>query len=384
MTKFPPPLRETGRTRILYRGRRLSYFGGCAYYRLASDPRVRRALVRGLDRFGLNAAASRMTTGNHAVYEQLERELAKFFGAESAVLVPNGYATNLVVTQSLAGEFSHALLDERAHASLKDAAVFLGCPVIRFRHRDVERAARMAQRLGAAAKPILLTDGMFSYNGGTAPLRAYRTALPKNVWMLVDDSHAAGVVGSSGRGTIEQEEIARSRVIQTITLSKAFGVAGGAILGTNRLRDRLLTQSRMLIGSTPMPFPLAAAALAALKLVKTDAAMRHRLRDNVGRVRSRLRDAGIDVEDQPGPIVSVTVESKAARELLTKELLSRKIYPSLIQYPGGPAPAYFRFVISSEHTASQLDALARALISYRRKGAASGRRRSGGLVGNRD
>ncbi len=364
MKMLPPVFQQTGRTHILYCGAKLTYFGGCGYYRLASDPRLRRALVRGLNRFGLNVAASRLTTGNHPLYERLESELARFFGAESAVLVPSGYTTNLAVAQALAGDFSHALLDERAHASLRDAARFLHCPVVTFLHRDVQSLARVVRQLGRAAKPILMSDGMFSYNGSVAPLKAYLRVLPRRACVLVDDSHGAGVVGRSGRGTLEHEGVRRGRIIQTITLSKAFGVSGGAILGTDRIRRRLLSGSRLLMGSTPMPLPLAAAALEAVRLLKADAAPRRRLHQNVRHVRSKLRRAGVSVADHPGPIICVTLESKKATETLERNLLARKIYPSLIKYPDGPSPAYFRFAISSEHTASQLDALAEVLAAY--------------------
>ena len=139
-----PPLQQTDRTYFFFRGRKLSYFGGCDYFRLTSHPAVLRAVRDGLNQFGLNVAASRKTTGNHRLYEELERKLARLFTAERAVFVSNGYLTNLVVAQALAGEFTHALVDARAHASLQDAAALLGCPVIRFAHRDPADCARRA------------------------------------------------------------------------------------------------------------------------------------------------------------------------------------------------------------------------------------------------
>src|SRR5262249_29343810 len=132
----PEPLQQIGRTHVRFRGRKFSYFSGCDYFRLASHWEVLRATGAALKRYGLNVAASRLTTGNHVLYEALEKRLARFFGAQSALLVPNGYITNQVVAQSLAGEFSHGLIDEAAHPSLKDASRFLECPVHKFRHQD--------------------------------------------------------------------------------------------------------------------------------------------------------------------------------------------------------------------------------------------------------
>lgn len=364
MKPSAPTLQQTDRTCVWHRGSKLAYFGGCGYYRLADDPRVHRALLRGLKQFGLNVAASRLTTGNHPVYEQLEAALTKYFGAESAVLVPSGYATNLVVAQAFANHFSHALMDERAHASLRDAALFLGCPVIAFPHRDVTGLARAVKSLGPNSRPILLTDGMFSSDGSVAPLKQYLRVLPGKAQLLVDDSHGAGVLGKSGRGTLEHARVNRGRIIQTITLSKAFGVSGGAILGADAIRRRLFASSRLLAGSTPLPLPLAVSALEAVRVLGSSASRRNRLQNNVRRIRSRLHQAGVEVPDHPGPIISVAPLLDCYARILTTRLRARQIFPSLIRYAGGSSPSFFRFAISSEHTRAQLDALADALIEY--------------------
>src|SRR5262249_36925475 len=130
------PLQQIDRTYVRWGRKRLIYFGGCDYFPLSSHPQILSALKEGLNQFGLNVAASRFTTGNHELYGQLEAELRRFFGAPSATLVSNGYATNVVVAQALAGEFSHALIDSCAHQSLRDCLPFLGCEVIEFRHAD--------------------------------------------------------------------------------------------------------------------------------------------------------------------------------------------------------------------------------------------------------
>ena len=137
----PEPLQQIDRTCVRFRQRKLSYFSGCDYFRLASHPRVMAALQAGVKKYGLNVAASRLTTGNHVLYRELEAQLADFFAAESALLVSSGYVTNLVVAQALAGNFSHALIDDDAHPSLSDAARFLDCPVLQFKSRDAEALA---------------------------------------------------------------------------------------------------------------------------------------------------------------------------------------------------------------------------------------------------
>jgi len=148
------PLQQINRTYVRYRGRSLSYFAGCDYFRLSSHPKILKAVSEGLRRYGLNVAASRITTGNHELFPALENDLARFFGAESALLTTTGYITNLVAAQGLAGQYSHALVDERAHAALHDASQLLNCPVLTFKHRDPESLAATLQRCGKAARPI--------------------------------------------------------------------------------------------------------------------------------------------------------------------------------------------------------------------------------------
>jgi 8-amino-7-oxononanoate synthase len=357
------PLQPVRRTFIRYRGQTLSYFGGCDYFRLASHPKIHAAVTAGLQRHGLNVAASRVTTGNHQVYLDLEKALAGFFGAEAAVLTNSGYITNLVVAQALAGQFSHALIDARSHVALQDAAALLGCPVLRFQHRNAADFASHLKRCGPGARPVVLTDGMFAYNGSVAPLAQYLKLLPRDGLLIVDDAHGAGTLGATGRGSVEVAGIARQRVVQNITLSKAFGCYGGAILGFEKLRRKLIA-THIFVGSTPLPPPLAAGALEALRLVKTDPSLRARLAANTVQLKVRLRAAGFQLADVPGPIIPAQLRSRAANQKLAAALLRHKILPPFVRYPGGPAHGYFRFVISSEHTKTQLEQLAQVLAPF--------------------
>ena len=360
------PLQQIDRTFVLHRGRKLSYFAGCDYFRLATHPEVLRAVGEGLDRFGLNVAASRRTTGNHALYEQLEEQLARFFEAEGAVLVSNGYLTNLAVTQALAGEFTHAIIDERSHDSLFDAASLLGCPVLPFEHRQAKAAAQTARRCGASAKLLLLTDGLFAHSGQVAPLHEHLRLLPPRATLLVDDAHGAGVLGKTGGGTAQYLGVPTRRFIRTITLSKALGVYGGAILGPRRVQRKILARSRLFVGNTPLPLPLAAAALAALAILRSDTQLRRRLVFNASYVKAALGQAGCPINDGPGPIVPLVPRNGREAARLSKRLLDAGIHPPFLRYPGGAPTGYFRFVISSEHSPEQLDALVRVLIAHQR------------------
>jgi 8-amino-7-oxononanoate synthase len=223
-----------------------------------------------------------------------------------------------------------------------------------FRHCNPRDLARRAKSLGKRSVPVLLTDGMFSRDGRAAPLREYCGVLPKRTTLLVDDCHGAGVLGPNKRGTVEYEQLPRSNIIQTITLSKAFGAFGGAILCSTKLRHRILSSSSAVTSSTPFPLPLARAALAALKLLEKNEGFGSRLSENHRSVREQLRAVGFEVEDFPGPIIPFYTRNKGDAAKVSRALLKHGIHPPLIRYPGGPESGFFRFVISSEHSRKQL------------------------------
>jgi 8-amino-7-oxononanoate synthase len=350
-------LRQVDRTYVLWGGRRLSYFAGCDYFRLSSHPAVLQAVKEGLDLYGLNVAASRMTTGNHPLFTRLEEALAGFFGASAALLAGNGYATNLIVVQALRDDFSHILMDERAHLSLRDATRFFAGPVLEFQHRAAPDLARQLRRLPGKARPLVLTDGLFARDGEIAPLAEYLRVLPAAGMILLDDAHAAGLLGATGQGSVEYAGVARRRIIQTITLSKAFGCYGGAILCGAGLRKKLMAGSRMFAGSTPLPLPLAHAALQAMELLRSDPGLRCRLSHHVNYIKTALRARGLSVPLTPAPVISLVPRTASEAAKMRKRLLAHEVFPSFIRYPGGPADGYFRFIISSEHTQEQLDAL---------------------------
>jgi 7-keto-8-aminopelargonate synthetase-like enzyme len=318
----------------------------------------------GLDQFGLNVAASRKTTGNHLLYGQLEFALAGFFRVESATLTSNGYMANLCLAQALAGDISHALIDERAHNSLQDALPHLRCSVHVFRHCDPDDVRRLARRCGRRARILLLTDGLFSHSGKVAPIDRYRAVLPASSWLVVDDAHGAGVLGRNSRGTVEHLGIKPDRILQTVTLSKAFGTYGGAIFGPDSLRRRIIERSRYFVGNTPLPLPLANAALAALEVMQKDPGFHQRITFNTDYVKAALKKGGLPINGGPGPIVPIHPASAAGARRLCRALLKAGIHPPLIQYSATEA-AYFRFVISSEHKKSQLDTLIQTLLTHR-------------------
>lgn len=357
-------LQFVGLNEVRLRRRILVYFSGCDYFRLARDPRLARAAISSLKENGLNVAASRRTTGNHQIYAALESALAKFFDAESAVVLPDGYFAPIAAAQALAGEFTHALVDELAHGALLDAAKMLDCPVKQFKHRNPGELAKLIAKCGRDSRPIVLTDGMYGHDGSVAPLRDYLKILPARGLLLVDDAHGVGVLGATGKGALEHEGANRQRIIQCATLSKALGAYGGVVLGSGALREKILTRGRAFIGTTPLPPPLAGAALAALKLLQREPVRRKKLYENLSYIRGQLRAGGWNLAETPGPIVRLPELNEMEVTELKSRLLAAGIYPPFLKYGNASAGGYFRLVISSGHTRAQLDKVATVLTAF--------------------
>ena len=347
-----PELRFHDRTRVLYEGTSYLFFGGNDYHRLASHPDVLRAARETAEADGLSAAGSRITTGNHPLFAELERRVVAFLGAGEAALCPSGYLSNAVALEAVTGEFQRVFIDGGAHSSLAAAAA--RCPreaVVSFRHADPEELVREVKgRLRPGERPLVLTDGVVPVSGELPPLGAYWEAVRGlGGALVVDDAHGIGVVGPSGKGSPEEAGLPAESFIQTGTFSKALGAFGGLVAGPAGLAGKILEKSQTFVGATPLPPPLAAAALCAIGVLQGNPRLIAGLRARMLRVRERVRALGFQVPSSPAPILSITHHDAGKNLRLRSLLLERGIYPPFIHYPGSPPGGHFRFTISSAH-----------------------------------
>ena len=360
-----PELTFTGRTSVQFEGRDLAFFGGNDYHRLSSHPDVLRAFVDAVGRCGLNTAGSRMTTGNHPLYFQLEAKIAAFLGVEAALVLAAGYMSNAALLQAIAEDFTILFVDEKAHSSLREAATQSGRRIALFRHYDPDDlAARCAETLQAGDRPLLLTDGVTPNTGDLAPLAAYLDILrPWDGRLHVDDCHGMGVVGATGKGSWEAAGVPRELIYQTGTLSKALGGFGGIVAGSNALIQSLQTRSMGFIGSTPIPLPVAAAALRASELLAAEPEMISHLSRRTLAFKAFLRSQGFRTPEGASPICSVTLFDETRNKRLYHLLLANGVYPSFIHYPGCPPGGHFCFTLSGAHTEEQLARLRAAIAA---------------------
>jgi len=204
-------------------------------------------MARAAESLGVSPTGSRSTTGNHEVYGRLEEKIAHFFDTASAAVLPDGYLSNIVLLQGIAGTYDVIFMDEKSHPSIVDAANMAagtgGKKVFRFAHRSPDHLRESIRKhLGNGLKPLVMTDGVFPFDGTMAPLRYYVDIVKEyDGRIVVDDAHAMAVTGAEGRGSWEEAGTGRERIYQTGTLSKGFGAYGGIIPGSRELMGGFTT-----------------------------------------------------------------------------------------------------------------------------------------------
>lgn len=339
------------------------------YLGLARDPRVTEALVAAVKRHGAGSGASHLVTGHTREHHALEEELAAFTGRERSLLYSTGYMANLGVIGALAGREDRVLEDRLNHASLVDAAILSRAELIRYRHRD---AAAVDERLATAqrGRALIATDGVFSMDGDLAPLAELAAVAQRRAaWLMVDDAHGLGVLGTNGRGTLEVAQLdSRAVPILMGTLGKAFGTVGAFVAGSGDLIELLLQTSRTYIYTTALPPAIAAATRAALGIVAQADAERARLRAHIELFRREVARLGLALLESATPIQPIVLGSSAHALAASEALWNRGLWVSAIRPPTVPeGTARLRVTLAANHTEPQVLQLIEALADIARE-----------------
>ncbi len=252
-------------------GRRKLSFSCNDYLNLSQHPAVREAAVAAIRRYGAGAGASRLVTGNHPLYAELELRLARLKGSEAACVFGSGYLANTGIIPALVGEGDLILVDQLAHACIWAGAQMSGATVSSFRHNDTAHAAELLQARRARHRHALIaTDGVFSMDGDLAPLPALAALASRtDSWLMSDDAHGLGVVGG-GRGSRFAHGTVPEVALQMGTLSKAVGSYGGYLCASRAVIDLVRNRARTLVYSTGLPPASVAASIAALDIIASE------------------------------------------------------------------------------------------------------------------
>jgi len=343
-------------------GRPMHDFCSNDYLGLAREPLVVRAMQEAAAAWGTGAGASHLVTGHSAEHQALEQELAAFTGREAALLFSTGYMANVGVITALASRGEIIVQDRLNHASLIDGARQSGARLQRYRHADAADASRLFA--AAAGATLLATDGVFSMDGDVAPLAELAAlAAQHEAWLLVDDAHGLGVLGATGRGTLELTGLGAAEVPLLVgTLGKAFGCFGAFVAGDRDVIELILQRARSYIYTTAMPPAVAAAARAALALSQQQAWRRERLTAAVARFRRAAAERGITLLPSATPIQPVLVPGAANCLAASSALLQRGFWVAAIRSPTVPAGTErLRITLSASHEDAHIDALLDAL-----------------------
>ncbi len=338
------------------------------YLGLADDPRIVAAAKDALDQRGFGMASVRFICGTQDLHRQLEQRISGFLGTADTILYPSCFDANGGLFETVLGERDAVISDELNHASIIDGIRLCRARRLRYKNRDMADLEAQLQASADARRRLIATDGVFSMDGYLAPLREICDLAERyDAIVMVDDSHAVGFVGPTGRGTPELHGVTDRVDIVTGTLGKALGGAsGGFTSGRQEIVDLLRQRSRPYLFSNSVAPAVVGASLKVLDLLDSGDDLRATLRENTAFFRERMTGLGFDVLPGDHPIVPVMIGDAARAARLADRLLGKGVYVIGFSYPVVPVgKARIRTQVSAAHTRDDLELAATAFAQAR-------------------
>ncbi|CAL8130489.1 unnamed protein product [Orchesella dallaii] len=331
------------------------------YLGLSSHPEVVQAGIKALERYGAGLSSVRFICGTQDIHKQLEEKIAKFHGREDAILYPSCFDANAGLFEQILGEEDAVFSDELNHASIIDGLrLCKGVKKIRYRHKNMEDLEEKLETEGKGKRrKLIVSDGVFSMDGNVAPLKdIVRLAEKYDALVFLDECHATGLFGKTGRGT---EEFWGTKPVDIInsTLGKALGgAAGGYTTGPKELISLLRQRARPYLFSNSLPPPVVACASKALDLLLASSELTQKVADGTTQFRKGMTDAGFTILGEDHPICPVYIGDARLASEFADRLLGEGIYVIGFSYPVVPqGKARIRVQISASHDAVQIDKL---------------------------
>ena len=352
--------------------RRLISLSSNDYLGLTHHPRLREAALKAVRDFGVGSGAVRTIAGTMTLHEDLERELAAFKGTAATLTFQSGFSANTGVIPTITGEQDLIVSDELNHASIIDGMRLSKAPRKVFPHgnvdalREILTQAREKGRDGTGIPyrlVLVVTDGVFSMDGDIAPLPGIvEAAESAGAAVFVDDAHASGVLGRDGRGSVDHFGLHGRVAIQVGTLSKAIGVLGGYVAGSQDLRDILVQRARPFLFSTSHPPAVAAACREAIRVMQEEPELHERLWANTRHFKDELKRLGFDTGASETPITPVLMGDPDTAGRFSQRLFEEGVFAQPVVFPTVAIDkARIRTIVTAAHAETQLD---RALEAF--------------------
>ncbi|MCB5186308.1 8-amino-7-oxononanoate synthase [Methylobacillus gramineus] len=341
--------------RVKVDGEHLISFCSNDYLGLASHPDLVSAMKSAADQVGVGTGASHLVTGHQLMHDRLEQQLASLMKLPAVLLFTTGYMANLGIITALVGRGDAVFADKLNHASLNDAAVLSRADLHRYPHNDLAALESLLAK-STAKRKLVIADSVFSMDGDIAPVPALLALCEQyDAYLMLDDAHGFGVLGENGRGVLEHFHLCSERVIYMATLGKAAGAAGAFVAGEQVLVDYLLQTSRPYIYTTASPAPVAAAALAGIKLIETDSQRRQHLHALIKLLRDECRLQRWQLMPSDTAIQPIIVGGNEEALAASGRLLEAGILVPAIRPPTVPkGTARLRISLSAAHTVADV------------------------------
>ncbi len=340
-------------------GQKVLNFCSNNYLGLANHPHLVEAAKAALEKYGVGPAAVRTIAGTMDLHLELESRLATFKGVEAALTFQSGFNANLATIPALVGKADVIYSDELNHASIIDGARLSGAKIVRFPHTDAQglRDAIKEHQGEGYNHSLIITDGVFSMDGDIAPLdEIYAVAQDFDYLLMVDDAHGEGVLGNGGRGIVDHFDLHGKVDVEVGTLSKAFGVVGGAVTGDQVIIDWLRQRGRPFLFSSAMTAPDVAACLAAIDLLEESSELVERLWENTGYFKGQVEQLGFDTGLSATPIVPIMLGEAPLAQEFSRRMFEESVFAMAIGFPTVPrGKARIRVMNSASHSREDLD-----------------------------
>lgn len=350
-------IEENHDTEVIIGGKRVLMFGSNSYMGLTNHPKVKEAAGKALERYGSSCSGSRFLNGTSKLHIQLEEKLAEFVGKEAALVFSTGYQTNLGVVATLTGRHGVLLLDELDHASIIEGSRLSFSRVLKFSHNDMTELENQLRSIDDDRIRMIVVDGVFSMEGDVADLPSLvKLANKYGAALMVDDAHALGVLGKHGEGTAAHFGLTNEVDLIMSTFSKSLASLGGFVASNKDIINYLKHNARSMIFSASIPPSAAAAALAALEIIKSEPDRLEKLWANTRYATETLKNLGFDVGKTETPIIPIYIRDDMTTFKFTNRLFEEGVFVNPVVSPAVKSDSsLIRISLMATHSIAQIE-----------------------------